>query len=49
MDGERDYELVGEDAGTDPAAYGVGEAIEVGDEPTEFGVPTGEIPEEKEE
>lgn len=52
MDEERDYELVGEDVGTDPAAYGAITAEEAGekpDEPTEFGYKPGEGPEQEEE
>lgn len=45
---ERDYELVGEDVGTDPEQYGVGEPIVLDEGPTEFGYKPGEIPEEKE-
>lgn len=41
---ERDYELIGEDAGTDPEGYGVVTDDEAGDEPTEFGLKRGETP-----
>lgn len=46
---ERDYELIGEDAGTDPAAYGVLPDDGEGTEPTEFGYKPGEEPVEEEE
>ena len=42
---ERDYEIVGEDVGTDPKDYGVVGEDEAGDEPTEFGLKRGETPE----
>ena len=44
---ERDYELVGEDAGTDPKDYGVIGDDEAGDEPTEFGLKPDETPEDE--
>lgn len=47
MDEERDYELVGEDVGTDPETYDVGEVFVQDDEPTEFGYKPGEIPEKE--
>ena len=43
---ERDYELIGEDVGTDPEEHGVIGDDEAGDEPTEFGLKRGEPPEE---
>lgn len=46
VDEERDYEAIGEDVGTDPASYGVVTDDEAGDEPTEYGMKPGEIPEE---
>lgn len=49
MDDERDYALLGEDVGTDPASYGVIDADEAGDGPTEFGLKPGEIPAEEED
>lgn len=45
---KRDYELIGEDVpAVDPQTYGVITDEEAGDEPTEFGVKPGEIPEEE--
>lgn len=46
-DEERDYEKIGEDVGTDPVAYGVVTGEDGADEPTEFGMKPGEIPEEE--
>lgn len=46
---ERDYEAIGEDVGTDPASYGVVTDDDAGDEPTEFGMKPGEIPEKEQE
>lgn len=41
---EQEYEVIGEDVGTDPTSYGVVTDDEAGDEPTEFGVKPGEEP-----